>query len=104
MAFFDAAMTPAAKNDLLPAIAMLWEMTSHAESGGDNLKLKFAGMAQNLMEYPADVAFEAIQRWQDQEKWWPAWADLKTECDRLVHRRRVTRDALARAVWKGEQQ
>jgi hypothetical protein len=94
-AVLDAAMVPATDQQLVPLLATLWEMTSHAQSGGDNLKLKFRGFARLLQQdYPADVAVEAIQRWQDREKWWPSWAELKGECDRLANWRRVTREAL----------
>lgn len=93
----NEAMVPAKRNDNLKALALLWEMTSHAESvSHDHLMLKFSGYAQKLMAYPADVALEAIEKWRGQ--WWPAWSQLEDECAHLVSWRRRTRDALARAA------
>jgi len=78
---------------MLAEIAMLWEMTSHANSGGDDMKLKFSGYCSLLMDYPADVAFETLKR-ALRFKWFPARSELAEIADRLERWRRVTRDAL----------
>ena len=90
---FDAHMQPGERNKLLAEIAMLWEMTSHANSGGDDMKLKFSGYCSLLMDYPADVAMETLKRAR-RFKWFPSGSELAEIADRLVRWRRVTRDAL----------
>ena len=95
LVIIEVEMRPADENEITLRIGLLWEMTSHPQSGGDNLILKFSGYSHFLMDYPADVAFEAIDRIESREKWFPSKSELKAECDRLVRWRRVTRDALA---------
>lgn len=92
---FETEALPASRQQLMPLIADLWEGTSHAQSSAVDLKLKFAGYCAMLQEYPADVAREAIERWDHREKWWPARNELRAECDRLNNWRAVTVRALA---------
>lgn len=55
--------------------------------------LRLQAYASRLREYPADVARAALlgKSW----KFWPAWAELKTECDRLSGPRRAMIFALS---------
>jgi len=90
---FDAHMRPGERNALLAELAMLWAMSSHAQSPGDDMTLVFSGRASLLMDYPADVAFETLKRAR-RFKWFPSWSELTEIADRLVRWRRVTRDTL----------
>ena len=51
--------------------------------------------AEEMARYPADIIDEVCQRCADVSRWWPAWADLKRECDRLASTRRAEHRALA---------
>jgi hypothetical protein len=93
-AILAEAMTPATIQTLAPLLADLWEATSHAQSGGDNLKLKFAGYAKMLEEFPADVAVEAIERWSRREQWWPSRSQLLSEAQKLARWRSQTLEVL----------
>lgn len=54
--------------------------------------LRLAAYASRLSAYPADVARAAClgREW----RWWPTWAELKDECDRLAAPRREMASAL----------
>ena len=94
-AVLDAAMVPATDQQIIPMLAMMWERMSRPASQGDNLKMKFAGTARDLQrEFPADVTMEALERILRRETWFPSWAILLAECQRLNRWRRITREAL----------
>ncbi len=54
--------------------------------------LRLSAYTARLSAYPADVARAAClgREW----RWWPTWAELKDECDRLVSPRREMATAL----------
>jgi hypothetical protein len=55
-----------------------------------------------LAVYPADVIRGACREWADGSKWWPAWAELKAECDRLCAKRLAEHRALTEALKRSQ--
>ena len=89
-----ASMVPLSRADTLKELAGLKALTkSRAEQGAD-LKLMLAGFAARLDEFPADVVLEACRRWGNRETFFPAWAELRAECQQLVRWRWLTAEAL----------
>lgn len=80
------------------ALAILERKTVGAKQGLEDQQLRGAAYAADLAQYPADVIQLACQRWADSSRWWPAWADLKRECDRLAAKRIAEHRALERAL------
>lgn len=80
------------------ALTILERKTVGAKQGEDDQKLRGAAYANDLAQYPADVIRLACQRWADSSRWWPAWADLKRECDRLAAKRIAEHCALEQAL------
>lgn len=57
----------------------------------------YALFEEKLRAYPADVVFEACDAWCNNEKFFPAWAELKEYLDRRVRKRRLMLAALEKA-------
>lgn len=87
---------PADSRTLGNGIAAMRSLCSRRSDAEDDTKFLAALLLARLAEYPADVARAAMRRWTDREKWFPSWAELKAECDRLYRRRRLLREALER--------
>ena len=66
---------------------------------GDTL-LMLDEYARAFADYPEDVLREAARRWSRRERWFPAEADLRAECDRLMAPRRRLAEGL-RAARRG---
>lgn len=81
-------------------LALLERKTVGAKQGEADQKLRGAAYADELAAYPADVIRAACRRWADGNRWWPAWADLKRECDRLAAKRIAEHRALEQALHR----
>jgi hypothetical protein len=81
-------------------LAKLRRMTVSRASDDDDVGLMAAAYIDELSEYPPDVIEAACTRWRNRERWFPAWAELKAECDRLVRGRRDLRSALRKGLPK----
>lgn len=81
-------------------LALLERKTVGARQGEADQKLRGAAYADELAAYPADVIRAACRRWADGNRWWPAWADLKRECDRLAAKRIAEHRALEQALHR----
>lgn len=79
-------------------LTLLERKTVGAKQGDDDQRLRGAAYANDLAQYPADVIRAACQRCADSSRWWPAWADLKRECDRLAAKRIAEHKALTGAL------
>jgi hypothetical protein len=80
------------------ALTILERRTVGAKQNEADQELRGAAYANDLAQYPADVIQVACQRWADSSRWWPAWADLKRECDRLAAKRIAEHRALEEAL------
>ena len=96
LASIAAFYQPAGAQALGKGIAAMRALCSRRTDGEDDTRFLATLLLARLAEYPADVTREAMRRWTDREKWFPSWAELKAECDRLFRRRRLLREALER--------
>lgn len=79
-------------------LTLLERKTVGAKQGDDDQRLRGVAYANDLAQYPADVIRAACRRWADCSRWWPAWADLKRECDRLAAKRIAEHGAIEDAL------
>jgi len=62
-------------------------------------RLRMAAYVGRLAEYPADVVAKVLHAWPDNNKWWPAWCELREELERVARpRRELIRDLELAAV------
>jgi hypothetical protein len=79
-------------------LAELKAMTVSRQKDDVDMELTGAAYAQRLAKYPADVVEGAIDRWVNREEFWPSWAELKAECDKLMRGRDKIREAFS--AWR----
>lgn len=98
LALFEDACASADIEVLEGALATLDEMTRR---GGDhNADLTLAAYVAKLRQYPADVVLFVLNRWPDDNEFWPTWKRLKEKLDLFAWRRRVVMDALQHEIGK----
>jgi hypothetical protein len=78
--------TPAPSREVEGWLAELSVIVARRPSEPMDEALRLEAYASRLRAYPADVVRAAVlgKRWQ----WWPTWAELAGECDRLSAPRR----------------
>ncbi|MCR9128441.1 MAG: hypothetical protein NXI12_02880 [Alphaproteobacteria bacterium] len=52
-------------------------------------RLRLGAYVQRLREWPRDVVAEVLHAWPDRNKYWPAWAELRAELERVARPRRT---------------
>jgi hypothetical protein len=62
----------------------------------DELVFQVAVYADELARYPEDVVVDALRYWGSRQKWWPAWAEMKSLLDDRCERRFALAAALRR--------
>lgn len=70
-------------------LARLRLVTKARNETSDDLKAMFAVYAEYLSDYPPDVVAHACRWWARNEKFWPAWAELKEHLDRAMRKRKA---------------
>lgn len=100
-------MSPAGPQPLMAALASLAAVTAQPKgSDEENLEAGLRRFLRMLLDFPADVAFEAVNEWPKTPggKWWPTEAELRLECEKRVdYRRRLKKQVedAQRAVQRG---
>lgn len=92
------ALQPADAQTIGRELMRLKVMTKARVEQQGELDFMAAAYAEELERYPADVVRAALRGWARKEKWWPAWAELRSELDRLVRRRQALQNALGRVL------
>lgn len=92
-------MAPAPPRAVERWLVELSLITSRRQDDTDTEALRLAAYSDRLAAYPADVVREVllVMVW----RWWPSWAELKPECDKLAGPRRRVQNALAN--WPEEE-
>jgi hypothetical protein len=98
LAVVTAACQPGGFAHATVALTKLRAMTASRPENEAEQHLTGKAYAEEMARYPADIIDEACQRCADVSRWWPAWADLKRECDRLASVRRAEHQALKAAL------
>lgn len=89
-----SALQPAPRIELAKAITAMGMLTANKAGDEVSLDLRLEAYVQKLSGYPADVALSAVNGWSEKSKWWPAWAELREECENLMIQRRQMLAAL----------
>lgn len=94
MAFVESTLEPASEDAILAELGRLRVKTISRDVGLD-LTLVFSAYADELARYPADVVRTVLRGWRG--KFWPAWAELAEQLDRITKPRHALRETLRRA-------
>jgi hypothetical protein len=98
IAVVDAACQPGGEACATKALTLLRARTAYRSTSGGDPHIIGKAYADLLADYPADVIEQACRNWVGISKWWPAWFDLKRECDLLCMRRLAEHKALTEAL------
>jgi hypothetical protein len=98
LAIFDAACERGDARKLGMALSEMAIKTKRRAEDAEDHHAMIQAYLGSLMAYPGDVALAAIKRCTDNDRWFPAWADLRRECDRLGSKRMAARETLRRAL------
>ena len=96
----EQACRPGGMECATMALSKLRSMTARRTEGEADQHFTGQSYAEAMAHYPRDVIEDACRRWADDSRWWPAWADLKRECDRLAAKRLAEHRALTEALRK----
>lgn len=99
----EISSRPGGRECATRAITMLRAKTMFRASVGADPHAIGKAYVDALAIYPADVIERACREWADGSKWWPTWAELKRECDRLSARRRAEHRAIKAALERPPQ-
>ena len=55
----------------------------------DSADLLLTEYLRKLMAYPADIVVDALRIWPDEHVFFPAWAELREECEWRIGKRRA---------------
>jgi len=91
---------PADRKLVGQCLVKLRALTATRNLGDFDLDLTLEAYADKLMEYPADAVVQALNEAPDRDKWFPAWADLKTRLDYHTTDRRLVVQCLDRKIAK----
>lgn len=92
----EYALEPADARVILAELARLRALTKARAEDANDLEMLAHVYAEELSRYPGDVVRAALRSWTRREKWWPAWAELKAELDRMTRKREALCGALKR--------
>lgn len=98
IAVLEHASRPGGIGLATKAVTRLRAKTAARAGGLADQHVTGQAYAEELAKYPADIIEAACQRWADNSRWWPAWAELKQECDRMAAKRRAEHRALKDAL------
>jgi hypothetical protein len=94
----EQTLRPAPSVTIVNELARLKVTTKSRAEAGEDLTLMLAAYAEYLSEYPSDVVVDAMRAWARNEKFWPAWSELKESLDWRVKKRRAIQAGLRRAA------
>lgn len=49
--------------------------------GDDDLALQIESYTRRLLDYPLRAVLKVIRRWPDENRFWPAWQELRAEVE-----------------------
>ena len=87
---YEVGMAPAAHNEVVAEVGSLYAVTRSRDDISSHVVRVYAS---DLAEYPLWVIQEACRSWRRREPWFPAIAELRTECE---HHARPARNTLQR--------
>jgi len=70
---------------------------SRSETDSD-IAFQIAVYAEDLQEWPADVARKVLREWANTHPFWPTWADLVGVLEPVMRKRQALLDVLDEAV------
>lgn len=92
LAFQTSADHPTGDRLLDEALAYCDGLT--VRRADDAAAVTIAAYKSVLSRYPLDVALQALRDWPERNRFFPAWAELREVCERLVAPRRELKAAI----------
>lgn len=90
---------PASPGKLAGMLATMNATLVQSRQSEAETRLRVAAYVDRLAEYPADVVAAVLRAWPDNNKFWPAWFELREELERIARpRRELIRDLELAAV------
>ena len=96
-------MSPASEDQIEQWLVELSVSTVRRAGSEGEAEIALSVYAGRLAQYPADVVRTVLREASKRSKWWPAWADLEPELDRLAKPRILMREALLTPPEQREQ-
>jgi hypothetical protein len=87
----ETVVRPAEPAALGRALSNLYKKTLHRSQSTVDAEATASAYIEELLAYPGDVALAALA---ERRHYWPSWAELARDCDRLVAPRRAISRAL----------
>lgn len=87
IALLENANQPSPPEHIVFELGRLRVQTKAKAEDSDNIEFILRVYAEDMRAYPADVVREACRKWARNEKFFPAWCELKTELDRMANKR-----------------
>ncbi len=94
LALVEAMLKPSSPAVVKRELAWLRATTISREVAPEDWRLRLPAYAEELMRYPEEIMVAAVRHCGRTNRYWPALADLISECDRLSQKRRSLRMAL----------
>lgn len=96
----EPSLEPAGMKLISAELSRLGALCVSRHEGETTAELRAMAYAEELSRYPGDVVVYACRTWPTgpDGKWFPAWAELRTLCERRVERRRALADLCAAAL------
>lgn len=92
------SLSPMEPTETLTELTKVFVRTTARAQDHDDLKLRLVVYAEDLSEYPADVARYALREWPKLSTWWPTTHDLVKLMERWTERRRMLLSTLEDAL------
>lgn len=82
-AVIDGLAAPAPRSSIIEwlTICAVKTVSSRDDDTASDLKLKV--FADDLSQYPGDIVRHVLKEWPENNKWFPAWSELRDEIDRM---------------------
>lgn len=80
---------PASDRELAGMLATMNAALVQSRQSESETRLRLAAYVDRLREYPRDVVSVALRQWPDKNRFWPAWAELRAELERIARPRRA---------------
>lgn len=80
---------PASDREIAGMLATMNAALVQSRQSESETRLRLAAYVDRLRDYPQDVVSTALRQWPDKNRFWPAWAELRVELERIARPRRA---------------
>lgn len=92
------SLSPIPMDEARILLARLKAKTRSRSETDSDIAFQIAVYAEDLQEWPADVARKVLREWANTHPFWPTWADLVGVLEPVMRKRQALLDVLDEAV------